>query len=376
MDERTKALFADAERSVERVIGLLRMAMALSLGAVFAIAAITYADSDDAVLPVQIAATSATIVAYLALGAISCHVAVPHRFRPWMPWAFVTGDAGFLLSNVGLNVIITGLTANYIASLPALWLAPVVIAFGALQYNPARLLYATALLAGGLLAITAADYQLDTVADTPPASIGRLFDAPPNIMRLAMLIAAGAILVAAAARTRSLLQRAINETRRLSNLTRYLPAEIADQLAESGLTALREGRRQAVAVMFIDIRGFTSRAETMDPVATGRLLADFRRFVVATATRCEGVVDKFVGDAAMLVFGLPSPRPDLRPRSARRHARRVGARSDGDRRRRGNRARHRLACRRCVLRRGRRRDPTRVYGSRRHRQHRGAAGMR
>jgi len=48
----------------------------------------------------------------------------------------------------------------------------------------------------------------------------------------------------------------------------------------------------------------------MDPAATGRLLADFRRFVVATATRCEGVVDKFIGDAAMLVFGLPSPRPD------------------------------------------------------------------
>jgi len=63
-------------------------------------------------------------------------------------------------------------------------------------------------------------------------------------------------------------------------------------------------------VMFIDIRGFTSRAETMDPAATGRLLADFRRFVVATATQCEGIVDKFIGDAAMLVFGLPSPRPD------------------------------------------------------------------
>src|SRR6266446_5835902 len=310
MDEQTKALFADAERSAERVIGLLRMAMALSLGTVFAIAVVTYADGDDAVLPIQIAATSATIVAYLALGALSYHVAVPHRFRSWMPWAFVTGDAGFLLSNVGLNAILTGLTANYIASLPALWLAPVVIAFGALQYNPTRLLYAAALLAGGLLAITAADYQLDTVADTPPASIGRLFDAPPNIMRLAMLIAAGAILVAAAARTRSLLQRAINEARRGANLTRYLPAEIAGQLAESGLTALREGRRQAVAVMFVDIRGFTPRAETMDPAATGRLLADFRRFVVATATRCEGVVDKFIGDAAMLVFGLPSPRPD------------------------------------------------------------------
>src|SRR4029077_12413472 len=89
-----------------------------------------------------------------------------------------------------------------------------------------------------------------------------------------------------------------------------LPAEIAGQLAESGLAALRGGRRQAVAVMFVDIRGFTRRAETMDPAATGRLLADFRRFVVATATRCEGVVDKFVGDSAMRVFGLPAPRPD------------------------------------------------------------------
>jgi adenylate cyclase len=61
--------------------------------------------------------------------------------------------------------------------------------------------------------------------------------------------------------------------------------------------------------MFVDIRGFTRRAETMDPAATGRLLGDFRRFVVATATRYDGIVDKFVGDSAMLVFGLPSPRP-------------------------------------------------------------------
>ncbi len=267
------------------------------------------AHSHDAVLPVQIAAASPPLVAYLALGALSYYVAVPQRFRPWMPWAFATGDAGFLLFNVGQNVVTTGIGGSYLASFPALWFAPLVLAFGALQYNPARLVYSTALLAGGLVAIAAADFPLETLADTPPAALGRFFDVPPNIMRLAMLVAAGAILVAAAARTRSLLQRAIDETRRLANLTRYLPAEIAGQLAESGLTALREGRRQAVAVMFVDIRGFTRRAETMDPAATGRLLADFRHFVVATATRYEGIVDKFVGDSAMLVFGVPSPRP-------------------------------------------------------------------
>ncbi|SEF07677.1 adenylate cyclase [Rhizobiales bacterium GAS188] len=310
MDARTTALFAGAERSAERVVGQLRMAAALSLGAVFAITVVAHAQRDDAVLSVQIAAAATTLVAYLGLGALSYHVAVPHRFRSWMPWAFVTGDAGFLLINVGLKVFMTGIGGDDLASFPELWFAPLVLAFGALQYNPARLAYATALLAGGLVAIAAVGSPFDALTDTPPAAIGRFFDAPPNIMRLAMLAAAGAILVAAAARMRSLLQRAIDETRRRANLTRYLPAEIADQLAESGLAALREGRRQAVAVMFVDIRGFTRRAETMDPAATGRLLADFRRFVVATATRHEGIVDKFIGDSAMLVFGLPSPRPD------------------------------------------------------------------
>src|SRR5258705_2496738 len=137
MDEQTKALFTDAERRAERVIGQVRMAVALSLGAVLVIAVVAHAHRNDAVLPVQIAAATTTLVAYLALGALSYHVAVPHRFRPWMPWAFVTGDAGFLLISVGLNVVTTGVGGNLFASFPSLWFAPLVLAFSVLQYNPA-----------------------------------------------------------------------------------------------------------------------------------------------------------------------------------------------------------------------------------------------
>jgi adenylate cyclase len=45
MDQRTKSLFADAERSAEWTIGQLRMAMALCLGAVFAIAVVRHASA-------------------------------------------------------------------------------------------------------------------------------------------------------------------------------------------------------------------------------------------------------------------------------------------------------------------------------------------
>jgi adenylate cyclase len=307
MDERTTALFTDAEQSVERFIGQLRLAMALSLRAVFVVAVVTHAQRDDAVLAVQITVASATIVAYLALGALSYHVAAPISpmdavgFRYWrcrFPALQCRSESSHHRSWWQLCRRFSGGLAR--ANSPRVRRA-------AIQPRPAVLRHGTP---GGRLAIAAADFGFDTLADTPPAAIGRFFDAPPNIMRLAILIAAGVILLAAAARTRSLMQRAINEARRGANLTRYLRQKSSVNWPKSGLTALHEGRRQAVAVMFVDIRGFTTLMETMDPAAAGRLLAGFRRLVVATATRCDGVVDKFVGDAAMLVLGLPSPRPD------------------------------------------------------------------
>jgi len=101
MDERTKALFTDAERSAERVVDQLRMAAVLSLGTVFVIMVVTHVQRDEAVLAVQIPAVITTLAAYLVLGALSYHLAVPRRFRPWMPWAFVTASPPGPLSPCG-----------------------------------------------------------------------------------------------------------------------------------------------------------------------------------------------------------------------------------------------------------------------------------
>jgi adenylate cyclase len=80
-------------------------------------------------------------------------------------------------------------------------------------------------------------------------------------------------------------------------------------LAETSVDEVRRGRRQQVAVLFADIRGFTQRAETMDPAALGTFVAEFRRRVSLAADAHGGVIDKFVGDSAMLVFGVPQPAP-------------------------------------------------------------------
>ena len=124
-------------------------------------------------------------------------------------------------------------------------------------------------------------------------------------MRLIMIALASVILVVAARRTRLLLFQSIDATIRNANLTRYLPAKLAPQLAAGRLEDLREGQREEIAVLFVDIRGFTQLSETMTPREVSDFVTEFRRLVARVVEDNDGVIDKFMGDAAMVLFTEP-----------------------------------------------------------------------
>lgn len=65
-----------------------------------------------------------------------------------------------------------------------------------------------------------------------------------------------------------------------------------------------DGRRVEVTVLMADLRGFTSLAETMDPEELTRMLNGYFAEMVAAVHVHGGMVDKFIGDAVMAVFGL------------------------------------------------------------------------
>jgi class 3 adenylate cyclase len=99
-------------------------------------------------------------------------------------------------------------------------------------------------------------------------------------------------------------------------------AILGDAVVDASIAALREklaaladteapverlaGERRSVSVMFADISGFTALAETMDPEAVRDLMnACFER-LVPVVEKYEGVVDKFIGDEVMALFGAPA----------------------------------------------------------------------
>src|SRR5436309_5246827 len=93
-----------------------------------------------------------------------------------------------------------------------------------------------------------------------------------------------------------------------ANLARYFSPTIVDLLADSD-QPLGPVRRQQVAVLFVDIVGFTRMAEAMTPEAVVGMLRGFHGRMAAQIFACGGTIEKYIGDEIFAVFGLPASSP-------------------------------------------------------------------
>ena len=93
------------------------------------------------------------------------------------------------------------------------------------------------------------------------------------------------------------------------NLARYQSPLLAEFLAEQESPSFDQ-RAQEAAVMFVDVAAFTRRAERLGPTATVTFLRELHGRIERSALANRGVIEQFMGDGAMIIFGLPEPKPD------------------------------------------------------------------
>ncbi len=79
----------------------------------------------------------------------------------------------------------------------------------------------------------------------------------------------------------------------------------------------RRRERKVVTVVFCDLVGFTSQAESMDPEDVEAILRPYHTRVRSELERHGGTVEKFIGDAVMALFGAPVSHEDDPERAAR-----------------------------------------------------------
>lgn len=105
-------------------------------------------------------------------------------------------------------------------------------------------------------------------------------------------------------RSRQLVLAAVTSERARANLARYFSPRVVDELSERE-QPFGEVRRQPAAVLFADIRGFTTRCETMQPEEAISFLREFHGRMEDVIFKHGGTLDKILGDGLLAVFGVP-----------------------------------------------------------------------
>jgi adenylate cyclase len=91
-------------------------------------------------------------------------------------------------------------------------------------------------------------------------------------------------------------------------LSRFQAPDLARRIADDP-GFLLVPREQPVAILFIDLAGYTTLSEKLGPARTRDILKAFHTLVVNEAVRNRGLVLDFMGDGAMIGFGIPDPAP-------------------------------------------------------------------
>lgn len=87
---------------------------------------------------------------------------------------------------------------------------------------------------------------------------------------------------------------------------RYVSHEVRDTILQAGDDALA-GKEVDCTILFCDLRGFTALSEKLGAHGTVRMLNAYFTEMVGAIQAHHGTVDKFIGDAVMAVFGVPTP---------------------------------------------------------------------
>jgi len=188
-----------------------------------------------------------------------------------------------------------------------------IILFSVRRHDPVNTLYTgilSSLLYGVMIVIMAVEGSFWVTMSAPNGLLMRndLFN---ETLKAVVLAGTGYIGWVAARRFDKLFEEALRSAKEKEQIKDMFGRYVSDALVEKIMAKeiALDGEKRNVTVLFIDIRNFTPLAEMVEPRTLIAILNNFFDLCIETITKHGGFIDKFIGDAVMVVFGAPEPDP-------------------------------------------------------------------
>ncbi|MEM8840914.1 MAG: adenylate/guanylate cyclase domain-containing protein [Pseudomonadota bacterium] len=211
--------------------------------------------------------------------------------------------------------------AAYMVKTQILAVTLAVIAMNALAFRPVYPILVCAagiVLQGVLLALALADPRTVVSDNFMMTTMGPGLSIELAIAGMILTAITGGMMGYLTLIARRMVTRGVRLEVANSRLGRYFSPGVVSRIAAEPESSLGlGGRAQEVAVMFCDMRNFTTMTEGMAPVDVVALLSQYHDSMVREIFAFGGTIDKFIGDAIMVTFGTPDTREDDAERAVR-----------------------------------------------------------
>jgi len=297
---RIRAAVDAYEAQSERIVGWIQLAGVAIFSSLYAATYFTF-DVHHAIEPVPVA-----LVLYGAFTLWRLRAAYRGRLTKLQQYASAAVDILVLFALIASFPYQYGEPAALYLKAPTLLYVFILIGLRALRFDPGQVIFTGALaaLGWGVLTLSAALQGAPFTGDYREYMTSLSLLPGAELEKIAAILATASVLALGVDRARGLLFRTEIETAASADLSKFVGRDAADRIRASreGVKA-GDGEVRRAAIMFIDLRGFTTAAKDLSPREVIGLLKDYQSRLLPVIQQGGGSVDKFLGDGILVSFG-------------------------------------------------------------------------
>lgn len=256
------------------------------------------------------------LAAYFAFTLLRLTLAYRHRLPEWLRYASIVVDMALLLGMIWSFHLQYEQPPSFYLKAPTVLYIFIFIALRTLNFEVRKVITAGVVAALGWVALVVYAMMIDprdsmTTHDYVHYLTSNSILIGAEVDKVIAILIVTGVLGFAIKRNLTLLTYAVREGVSNEDLARFVPAEVAKltKTSDEGVR-LGLGEPREATILFIDIEGFATLSERLEPQLLVRTLNDFYAAVAEPLTRHDGVIVQFQGDAILASFNAPRLNPD------------------------------------------------------------------